>query len=96
MYNMCYNSYKTIYNKSERVSELVDDLFEFAKFENNNYKITFEEIDLDCEYPIIMSQGIITMPISKEGIYALDYDGKCTLFPDRDQRDWSKFERFWD
>lgn len=41
--------YKTIYNKSERVSELVDDLFEFAKFENNNYKITFEEIDL-AEY----------------------------------------------
>lgn len=59
-------------------------------------KVSFEEIDLDCEYPIIMSQGIITMPITKEGIYALDYDGKCTLFPDRDQRDWSKFERFWD
>lgn len=58
--------------------------------------VSFEEIDLDCEYPIIMSQGIITMPITKEGIYALDYDGKCTLFPDRDQRDWSKFERFWD
>ena len=59
-------------------------------------KVSFEEIDLDCEYPIIMSQGIITMPITKEGIYALDYDGKCTLFPDRDQRDWAKFERFWD
>ena len=36
------------------------------------------------------------MPITKEGIYALDYDGKCTLFPAKDQRDWSKFERFWD
>lgn len=58
--------------------------------------VSFEEIDLDCEYPIIMSQGIITMPITKEGIYALDYDGKCTLFPDKNQRDWSKFERFWD
>lgn len=41
--------YKTIYNKSERVSELVDDLFEFVKFENNNYKVNFEEIDL-AEY----------------------------------------------
>ena len=58
--------------------------------------VSFEEIDLDCEYPIIMSQGIITMPITKEGIYALDYDGKCTLFPDKNQRDWTKFERFWD
>ena len=24
------------------------------------------------------------------------YDGECTLFPAKDQRDWSKFERFWD
>ena len=23
-------------------------------------------------------------------------DGECTLFPSKDQRDWSKFERFWD
>ena len=24
------------------------------------------------------------------------YDGECTLFPSKEQRDWSKFERFWD
>ena len=24
------------------------------------------------------------------------YEGECTLFPTKDQRDWSKFERFWD
>ena len=24
------------------------------------------------------------------------YDGECTLFPAKDQRDWAKFERFWD
>ena len=23
-------------------------------------------------------------------------EGECTLFPSKDQRDWSKFERFWD
>ena len=23
-------------------------------------------------------------------------EGECTLFPSREQRDWSKFERFWD
>ena len=22
--------------------------------------------------------------------------GECTIFPSKDQRDWSKFERFWD
>ena len=25
-----------------------------------------------------------------------DVVGECTLFPSKDQRDWSKFERFWD
>ena len=58
--------------------------------------VSFKEIVSDREYPIIMSQGIKTIPITKEGKYILYYDGECTLFPDKDQRDWSKFERFWD
>ena len=31
-----------------------------------------------------------------DGRYRYDYNGECTLFPAKDQRDWSKFERFWD
>ena len=31
----------------------------------------------------------------KKGIYG-HYDGECMLLPSKDQRDWSKFERFWD
>ena len=31
-----------------------------------------------------------------DGRYRYDYNGECTLFPSKDQRDWSKFERFWD
>ena len=58
--------------------------------------VSLKEIVSDCEYPIIISQGIKTIPITKEGKYILYYDGECTLFPDKDQRDWSKFERFWD
>ena len=58
--------------------------------------VSFKEIVSDREYPIIISQGIKTIPITKEGKYILYYDGECTLFPDKDQRDWSKFERFWD
>lgn len=33
---------------------------------------------------------------TKEGKYCCAYGGECTLFPSKDQRDWSKFERFWD
>ena len=58
--------------------------------------VSLKEIVSDREYPIIISQGIKTIPITKEGKYILYYDGECTLFPDKDQRDWDKFERFWD
>ena len=58
--------------------------------------VSLKEIVSDREYPIIISQGIKTIPITKEGKYILYYNGECTLFPDKDQRDWSKCERFWD
>ena len=58
--------------------------------------VSLKEIVSDREYPIIISQGIKTIPITKEGKYILYYNGECTLFPDKEQRDWSKFERFWD
>ena len=34
--------------------------------------------------------------IGVDGRLSPSYDGECTLFPSRTQRDWSKFERFWD
>ena len=34
--------------------------------------------------------------VMKDGRYLHSYDGECTLFPSKDQRDWSTFERFWD
>lgn len=38
----------------------------------------------------------INYAVTKEGRKDYNFDGECTLFPSRDQRDWSKFERFWD
>ena len=32
---------------------------------------------------------------NKSGRYS-NYDGECMLLPSKEQRDWSKFERFWD
>lgn len=37
--------YETIYRKSEMVSELVDDLFEFVKLESCDYKLAYEHVD---------------------------------------------------
>ena len=35
--------------------------------------------------------------LTREGKYDFIYDdNECILFPSRSQRDWAKFERFWD
>ena len=34
--------------------------------------------------------------VTRDGRHRAIYNGECTLFPSKDQRDWSKFERFWD
>ena len=34
--------------------------------------------------------------VMKDGRFLHYHNGECTLFPSKDQRDWSKFVRFWD
>ena len=41
--------HKTIYKKSERVAELVDDLFEFIKMDSTDYRLKLEKVDI-CEF----------------------------------------------
>ena len=84
-------------NENLDLTKILDGCPKGTKFYSTIFgNVSFKEIVLDREYPIIISQGIKTIPITKEGKYILYYDGECTLFPDKDQRDWSKFERFWD
>ena len=67
-------------------------------------KVDFSRIisDDDARYPIeIMVYNKATHSIErwyceKDGKFSSSYEGECTLFPSEDQRDWSKFERFWD
>ena len=59
--------------------------------------VLFNSIDLDSEYPIrfIVGKNQVNS-VTKSGLAISDYKGECVLFPSKDQRDWSKFERFWD
>lgn len=65
-------------------------------------EVRFIGINTCNEYPIKLqaynkyTRSLEKLYFSKEGNPTIAYKGKCTLFPDRDQRDWSKFERFWD
>lgn len=51
------------------------------------------------KYPIKLSlynDGCIHAAVSAKGTLDVSYNGECLLVPSKDQRDWSKFERFWD
>ena len=68
-----------------------------------NGEVIFQNIaSFSCNYPITTTaynknaNSTKKVCFAKDGIYMLDYDGECVLFPSKDQRDWSKFERFWD
>lgn len=39
--------------------------------------------------------GKSTTNVTKDGRYDCIYNGECTLFPSKDQRDWSKFTAPW-
>lgn len=62
-------------------------------------KVLFVGIDKDNSiYPILVKVSFGTNALkqfTKQGkCYVIG--GECTLFPDKNQRDWSKFKRFWD
>ena len=66
------------------------------------YSSVFGEVELveikkGYPYPIVLRcfNGD-KMYLTAEGRLFPTYNGECTLFLSRTQRDWSKFERFWD
>ena len=62
-------------------------------------RVWFVGIDLDSDYPIRLSLNNDPCDntfLTKKGTVNVKYEGECILFPSRTQRDWSKFERFWD
>ena len=60
-------------------------------------EVELEEIRKEYLLPIgLRCLGGDRMYITVECRLFPTYDGECILFPSKDQRDWSKFERFWD
>ena len=62
-------------------------------------KVWFIGIDFYSDYPIKLSiagDSIADVSVTENGTFSRRYNGECLFFPSKDQRDWSKFERFWD
>ena len=64
--------------------------------------VMFERIDDNGQYPIIVKYKSEKVDdwwdyirFTKEGLFINKINTECTLFPAKDQRDWSKFKAPW-
>ena len=71
-----------------------------TKFYNSIYgDVYFEGIEIRSDYPIRFSlykDHATNYSVTEKGTYCQSCDGECIFFPSKDQRNWSKFVRFWD
>ena len=89
-------------NENLDLTKILEGCPKGTKFYSSNYgNVRFIDIDLASPYPIrLMATSIVNditdVSVTKRGTHHSHFDGECTLFPSKDQRDWSKFVRFWD
>ena len=60
-------------------------------------EVEFEHIETDFrnQYVIIELKDLLLERITFDGKLYNCYDGECTLFPSKEQKDWSKFTAPW-
>ena len=59
--------------------------------------VIFVKLAVNAKYPIVVhtTEGVVLGFTEKGWHYQLISDAECTLFPSKDQRDWSKFIAPW-
>lgn len=85
-------------NKNLNLAEILKDCPKGTKFYSTIFgEVEFYKIRKESEYPIvIITKHGNNSDIKSDGRYYGEYDdGECTLFPSKDQRDWSKFTAPW-
>lgn len=104
---MVYNAFrKTTMNENIDLTKILEGCPEGTKFYSPIIgDVFFDYIEGALDYPLICCYAItnsgvkMTIYFTKDGKYFLNEEFKgaeIVLFYSRDQRDWSKFERFWD
>ena len=85
-------------NENLDLTKILEGCPEGTGFYSTTYgMVEFIGFEISSTYPILMRLefGGVSC-FTKDGKLSTVYNGECTLFPSKDQRDWSKFERFWD
>ena len=83
-------------NENIDLTKILKDCPKGTKF----YSTIFGEVEFsgfyeDEGYAIIIKRNFDIAYITKDGRYLSGFNGECTLFPSKDQRDWSKFTAPW-
>ena len=92
-------------NENLDLTKILEGCPKGTKFYSSDFgEVTFFEISpydwehypIRIHYPSEVSSRPLSTSLTKNGQNVYGYDGECTLFPSKTQRDWSKFVRFWD
>lgn len=59
--------------------------------------VKFHHVATCSPYPIIIENDSGVFSVTRRGMHIIDYEdnAECTLFPSKEQRDWSKFTAPW-
>ena len=85
-------------NENIDLTEILNDCPKGTKLYSTIYGVVkFDEIDeFDKTYPISFKvTADLFSTVTSDGRRFGDFDGECTLFPSKEQRDWSKFKAPW-
>ena len=82
-------------NENIDLTKILKDCPKGTKLYSTVYGVVrFDEIDKDKTYPIsLYTNTACIFNVTSDG--RQNYHGECTLFPSKDQRDWSKFKAPW-
>lgn len=58
-------------------------------------EVEFDSIEKETYLVTLMTRHNNPTYVTSNGKYSIFFDGECTLFPSKDQRDWSKFTAPW-
>lgn len=84
-------------NENIDLTKILKDCPKGTKFYSSIYgEVEFDSINIYSVCPIVLHKnGDFYPSVTKEGRCSAIYEGECTLFPSKDQRDWSRFTAPW-
>lgn len=81
--------------KELNLVEILKDCPKGTKLYSTIYgEVEFENIDHQEKenYPIYFYKCGVLQSVTNDGLHLIEHDGECTLFPSKDNRDWSTFK----